>query len=87
MAKQRKTRERKQPAFSRQDLPEDLVFLSREQVADLTGLSYSNLSHMAQERMGLPYIKASEAKGATVRYRLSDVREFMASRLVAVKES
>jgi len=57
-------------------------YLTETQVAEITGIAIPTLRNHRFERRGIPYCKI----GRSVRYRLSDVIEYMDSHLIDTGE-
>lgn len=73
------TRKKKPPTLER-ELPR---YLTEKEVAEMTGLSLSNLRNARFQGRGLPYVKV----GRSVRYSLTDVIDYMESRKVVPYEN
>lgn len=57
-------------------------FLNEKQVAELTGISISTLRQARMKKEGIPYMKVGKK---LVRYRLSEVINYMDSKRVETK--
>lgn len=64
-----------------EDELKDITLLTPNQVAEATGIRIGTLKKWRLERTNLPFIHV----GRSVRYRLSDVEDYLASRTVPVE--
>jgi len=56
------------------------VLLKEEEVSEMIKMALSTLRNMRSKHTGLPYVKL----GRAVRYRLSDVEQYINDHMVAV---
>lgn len=58
-------------------------WLTPHETAQMVKLSVQTLANHRSQRIGIPYTKLSEGRAGRVRYRLSDVREYLSGQAVA----
>ncbi len=75
--------DRKYPTHIPQDRPDDLVYLTEKDVAAITGRSIATLRSDRLNHAGIPFHKV----GRSIRYKLSDVKSYMAACRKPLEES
>ncbi|MGW1617233.1 helix-turn-helix transcriptional regulator [Streptomyces sp. NPDC002285] len=58
-------------------------WLTPREVAQMVKLSVQTLANHRSQKIGIPYTKLSEGRAGRVRYRLSDVREYLLGQVAA----
>lgn len=74
------TRTRPQPTPATDATAEDLRLLTEREVSELLSVPLQTLRNHRSLRRGVPFVRF----GRAVRYRLADVRAFVAARMVNV---
>jgi hypothetical protein len=58
-------------------------WLTPRETAQIVKLSVQTLANHRSQKIGIPYTKLSEGRAGRVRYRLSDVREYLLGQVAA----